>query len=118
MSGHERPPFEYRKNFQKKVTFVGCSSDSESDDDAEIGLAELVKSKKPISCPFGKKEPERLGFDPTKADKIFDMLLKEGMIKLSTHHSIPSAEELKRITYCKWHNATSHNTNDCKVFRQ
>jgi len=31
---------------------------------------------------------------------------------------IPSAEELKKIKYCKWHNATSHSTNECKVFRQ
>jgi hypothetical protein len=31
---------------------------------------------------------------------------------------IPSVEELKKILYCKWHNATSHSTNECKVFRQ
>jgi len=31
---------------------------------------------------------------------------------------IPSAEELKKMKYCKWHNATSHSTNGCKVFRQ
>jgi len=31
---------------------------------------------------------------------------------------ILSAEELKKIKYCKWHNATSHSTNVCKVFRQ
>ena len=31
---------------------------------------------------------------------------------------ISPAEELKKIKYCKWHNATSHNTNECKVFRQ
>ena len=31
---------------------------------------------------------------------------------------IPSAEELKKIKYCKWHNATSHSINECKVFRQ
>jgi hypothetical protein len=31
---------------------------------------------------------------------------------------IPSVEELKKIKYCKWHNATSHSTNECKVFRQ
>ena len=31
---------------------------------------------------------------------------------------IPSAEELKKMKYCKWHNATSHGTNECKVFRQ
>jgi len=31
---------------------------------------------------------------------------------------IPSAEELKKMKYCKWRNATSHSTNECKVFRQ
>jgi hypothetical protein len=31
---------------------------------------------------------------------------------------IPSAAELKKIQYCKWHNTTSHSTNECKVFRQ
>jgi len=45
-------------------------------------------------------------------------LLQEGQIKLSPNHVIPSVEELKKIKYCKWHNATSHNTIECKVFRQ
>jgi len=27
-------------------------------------------------------------------------------------------EELKKIKYCKWHNATSHSTNEYKVFRK
>ena len=31
---------------------------------------------------------------------------------------IPSAEELKKIKYYKWHNATSYSMNECKVFRQ
>jgi len=83
-----------------------------------IGLAELVKNKKLMSCPFGQKEPEKFAFDITKADRIFDFLLQEVQIKLSPNHVIPSAEELKKIKYCKWHNATSHNTNECKVFRQ
>ena len=37
---------------------------------------------------------------------------------MSLNHVIPSAEELKKIKYCKWHNATSHSTNECKVYRQ
>ena len=37
---------------------------------------------------------------------------------MSPNHVIPSADELKKVKYCKWHNATSHNTNECKVFRQ
>jgi hypothetical protein len=44
-------------------------SDSE-DEDNMIGFAEWVKGKKTVSCPFGKKEPERFNFDITKADKI------------------------------------------------
>ena len=71
-----------------------------------------------MTCPFGKKEPESYGFDITKADKIFDLLLSEVLIKLKPYHKIPSEEELKNMKYCKWHNATSHNTNECKVFRQ
>ena len=54
----------------------------------------------------------------TKADKIFDLLLSEGQIKLKPYHKIPTDQELKNIKYCKWHNATSHDTNECKVFRQ
>jgi hypothetical protein len=66
-----------------------------------IGLAEWVKGKKTVSCPFGKKEPKRFGFDITKADKIFDLLLQHGQIKLSQFHTIPLAEELNRMKYCK-----------------
>ena len=64
------------------------------------------------------KEPKKFGFNITKADKIFDLLLSEGQIKLKPYHKIPIDQELKNIKYCKWHNATSHDTNECKVFRQ
>ena len=65
-----------------------------------------------------KKELEKFGFDITKVDKIFDLPLSEGLIKLKSYHKIPSEEELKNMKYCKWHNATSHDTNESKVFRQ
>jgi len=100
------------------VSFVDEAASSDSDEEPVIGLAEWVKNKKPMSCPFGHKEPEKFTFDITKADRIFDFLLQEGQIKLSPNHVIPSAEELKKMKYCKWHNATSHSTNECKVFRQ
>ncbi|RLM75595.1 uncharacterized protein C2845_PM15G01660 [Panicum miliaceum] len=61
--------------FQKNVNYVGDSSDSENE--AEIGVAEWVKTKKLISCLFAKKEAESYGFDITKADRIFDLLLQE-----------------------------------------
>jgi hypothetical protein len=67
---------------------------------------------------LGKEEAPKFGFDVTKADKFFGLLLQEGQIKLSQYHTIPSSDELKKIRYCKWHNATSHSTNNCKIFSQ
>ena len=100
------------------MSFVDEAASSDFDEELVIGLVEWVKNKKPMSCPFGDKELEKFAFNITKADRIFDFLLQEGQIKLSPNHVIPSAEELKKMKYCKWHNATSHSTNECKVFRQ
>ena len=73
MTGEARPYEQKRSNFQKKVNFVDCSYDGQM-----VGSAEWVQNnKKPISCPFGNKEPEKYGLDITKADKIFDLLLSE-----------------------------------------
>jgi len=56
-----------------------------------VGSAEWVQNnKKPISCPFSNKEPKKYGFDITKADKIFDLLVSEGQIKLKPYHTIPT----------------------------
>jgi len=118
ISDQDIKAFEPRKAWNKKVSFVAETGSSGSDEEPVIGLAEWVKNKKPMSCPFGQKEPEKFAFDITKANRIFEFLLQEGQIKLSPNHVIPSVEELKKIKYCKWHNATSHSTNECKVLRQ
>ena len=54
MTGENRPYEQKRNNFQKKVNYVECS---DSDDEEEtVASAEWVQnSKKPVSCPFGKK---------------------------------------------------------------
>ena len=84
-----------------------------------VASAEWIQNnKKPVTCPFGKKEPEPYGFDITKDNKIFDLLLSEGLIKLKPYRKIPSEEELKNMKYCKWHNATLHDANECKVCRE
>jgi tRNA splicing ligase len=56
-------------------------------------------------------------FDIKKVDKIFDFSLEKKQLKLSLNHVIPSAE-LKGKRYYKFHNATTHSTNECRVFRQ
>ena len=68
-------------------------------------------------CPFAKKkEKEKFRFDVTKADRIFDLLLQEGQIKLSANHMILSADELRNRKCYKWHNTVSHSTSECRVF--
>jgi len=64
-----------------------------------------------------EEEKKKFNFDITKADKIFDYLLEKGQIRLTGNHKIPLAKELKKRWYCKYHNSNTHNTNDCKVFR-
>ena len=118
MSGEIWPYEQKRNSFQKKINYADGSNCSD-DEENMVGLAEWVQNnKKPISSLFGKKEPEKFGFDITKADKIFDLLLSEGQIKLKSFHKIPTDQDHKNMKYCKWHNATSHDTNECKVFRQ
>jgi len=118
MTGETRS-YESKKPFQKKINYVEYSANDQVEHATFKHGAEWIQnSKKPVMCPFGKKEPESYGFDITKADKIFDLLLSEGLIKLKPYHKIPSEDELKNIKYCKGHNATSHDTNECKVFRQ
>ena len=118
ISDQDIKAFEPKKAWNKKVSFVDEVTSSDFDEEPVIDLAEWVKNKKLMACPFSHKEPEKFAFDITKANRIFDFLLQEGQIKLSPNHVIPSAEESKKIKYCNWHNATSHNTNECKVFRQ
>nr|AAX94885.1 retrotransposon protein, putative, unclassified [Oryza sativa Japonica Group]ABA92938.1 retrotransposon protein, putative, unclassified [Oryza sativa Japonica Group] len=118
---HEHRSVEARK-CSKKVNHV-CPyiyGSDDDEDDSEIATAEWVRSKNVISCQWVKRsgKEERYDFDINKADKIFDLLLREKQIQLPAGHIIPSAEELGKKRYCKWHNSGSHMTNDCKVFRR
>ena len=69
--------YESKKPFQKKINYVEYSAKDDSEEKQEtVTSAEWIQNnKKPVMCPFGKKEPESYGFDITKANKIFDLLL-------------------------------------------
>jgi len=83
ISNQDIRPFEPKRAWKKKVSFVDEAASSDSDEEPVIGLAEWVKNKKPMSCPFGHKEPEKFAFDITKADRIFDFYFRRG--KSSCH---------------------------------
>ena len=68
------------------------------------------------SIVFVGEEKDVYDFDVKKADRIFDLLLEKKQFRLPANHVIPSAKELKWKKYYKFHNATTHNTSECRIF--
>jgi hypothetical protein len=56
-------------------------------------------------------------FDITKADKLFDFLVKECRIKLPEGDSMLRPDGVKDKKYCRFHDRNSHSINECRVFR-
>ena len=50
--------------------------------------------------------------------KLFDFLLEKGQIKLPDGHVMLPPDQLKNKKFCKFYNATSHSTNECRIFQQ
>jgi hypothetical protein len=53
----------------------------------------------------------------TKADKLFEFLVKEGRIKLPDGHSMLCPDGVKEKRYCGFHDRNSHSINECRVYR-
>lgn len=56
-------------------------------------------------------------FDVSKADQIFNILLKDKQLKLSDDHRVLKTHEIKYQKYCKFHNNFGHVTNEYMHFR-
>ena len=83
-------------------------------------MAEWNQGKKTVMVPNpqGKGVEESYDFDITKLDRVFDFLLERGQIKLPANHVMLPPDQLKNKKFCKFHNATSHSTNECRIFQQ
>jgi hypothetical protein len=76
-----------------------------------------------ISCSFLKPNPDRKDeikytFDVSKCDKLFNVLVKGGVIRLTEGYVIPMPYQITKRKYCKWHDSYSHTTNECNYFRR
>jgi hypothetical protein len=91
----------------------------EYDDEKEIAAAEIVWGKEPLTVNqrWIKQAKGIYDFDVTKADKLFEFLVKEGRIKLPDGHSILRPDGVKEKRYCGFHDRNSHSINECRVFR-
>ena len=56
-------------------------------------------------------------FEVAKTKEIFDFLVEEKLITFPQDHQIPSKDELRGKTYCKYHNSWNHTTNACWGFK-
>jgi hypothetical protein len=104
---------------------VNCVGDeSASEEEAEVCVVEWVDKPrdKLISCSFLKpstgKDEVKYTFDVSKCDRLFDVLVWGGVIRLTKGHVVPSADQLAKKKYCKWHDSYSHTTNECNYFRR
>jgi hypothetical protein len=91
----------------------------EFDDDEEVAATEIMWGKEPLTVNqrWIKQAKGTYDFDVTKADKLFEFLVKEGRIKLPEGHSLLRPDGVKEKRYCGFHDKNSHSINDCRVFR-
>ncbi|KAK1699169.1 hypothetical protein QYE76_015866 [Lolium multiflorum] len=115
----QRHPELYQDKFKRAITLVNADEDEDSAEDQEVAVAEWTRTPVPVSCKWVNPPgpPRGLDFDVSKTEQIFDLLLKEKQLKLPEGHKIPTAQEMNKRPYCKWHHTFTHATNDCKVLR-
>ena len=77
----------------------------------------LVRKDSSIAPRTNKKAFSKVySFDVSKADEIFDYLLKKKFIKLPENVKLPTLEETKGKNYCKWHASWTHSSKNSNVF--
>src|SRR5215218_1790521 len=115
----QRHPELYQDKFKRAISLVNADEDEDSAEDQEVAVAEWTRTAVPVSCKWVNPPgpPRGFDFDVSKAEQIFDLLLKEKQLKLPEGHKIPTAQEMNKRPYCKWHHMFTHATNDCKVLR-
>jgi hypothetical protein len=112
--------FQQKNNAVVDIYQAFLDEAGEYEDEDEVAAAELTWAKEPVQVNprWMKQQKGTYDFDVTKADKLFELLLKEGRIKLPEGHPMLRPDGVKDKKYCGFHNARSHSINDCRVFRQ
>ena len=116
--------FKKDTRFQKSNAVVDVyeyflEKSTEYEDEDEVAAAEINWAKDPtmLDPRWARKNKGSYDFDVTKADRLFEVLLKERRIKLPEGHSMLRPEGVKDRKYCGYHDTRTHSINDCRVFR-
>jgi hypothetical protein len=83
----------------------------DSDDDEEVAPAEIMWGKEPLTVNqrWIKQNKGTYDFDVTKADKLFELLVKEGRIKLPEGHSMLRPDGVKEKRYGGFHDRSTRS---------
>jgi hypothetical protein len=113
-------PEIFQDKFKRQITLVDTEDAEDSREEKEVVVTEWIRGANPVSCKWVKQQgpTKDFDFDENKAEKIFDLLLKEKQLKLLEGHKFPTSQELQGRPYCKWHHLFTHTTNDCKELRR
>jgi hypothetical protein len=119
-SYEQRHPDIYQDIFKRQIALVDTEDAEDSGEEQEVAVAEWTQGANPVSCKWVKQQgpAKSFGFDESKFEHIFDLLLREKQLKLPESHKFPTAQELQGRPYCKWHHLFTHITNDCKELRR
>ncbi|KAK1650915.1 hypothetical protein QYE76_068720 [Lolium multiflorum] len=98
----QRHPELYQDKFKRAVVLVETEEDEGSAGDQEVAVAEWTRGS-PVSCKWVKSQgpPRGFDFDVTKAEQIFDLLLKEKQLKV-WRQQIQMAIEQGRLIFSQY----------------
>ena len=90
-------PELYQDKFKRHVNMAQADESDDSGEEQEVAVAEWTRGANPVPCKWVKQQGLVKGFDfdVTKAEQIFDLLLKEKQLKLPENHKLPMAQELQ-----------------------
>jgi hypothetical protein len=90
-------PELYQDRFKHQVTLIDTEDAEDSGDDQEVAVAEWTRGVNPVSYKWVKQQGPTKGFDfnMSKVEQIFDLLLKEKLLKLAEGCKLPIAQELQ-----------------------
>ena len=106
------------------IDFVELDEEEREPESSKVHVVEL-KLGPPYVCtslkPVKGKEKANgstcYSFNITKAEQIFDVLLKDKQIVIPDGKKLPSLNELKGQKFCKFYQIRGHITNICVRFR-
>jgi hypothetical protein len=101
-SYEQRHPDIYQDKFKRQITLVDTEDAEDYGEEQEVAVVEWTRGANPVSCKWVKKQGPVKGFDESKVEQNFDLLLREKQLQIPEGHKFPTAQELQGRPYSTW----------------